>query len=371
MNMAPPITRISPDISLADLHKFDTIIDVRSPAEFADDHIPGAINLPVLNDQQRAEIGTIYKQINPFTAKRAGAALVAQNIAAHLQNSLQDKARDWQPLIYCWRGGQRSGAMAQIFSNIGWHSSVIDGGYKSYRRHVLDCLDHLPKQLSLMIVSGQTGTAKTHILRAASAKGAAIIDLERLACHRGSLLGGEPGQPQPTQRYFESQLCQALQQSAPGQTILIEAESNKIGNIHVPPAFWAAMRNAPTIRVTAPIDARVNFLQRDYAHMINQPEFIMPLLSKLTHRHSAKQLATWKDMIDRKDWPDFIKSLLETHYDPSYQRSGSARLARETGVVAATTLDHDDINRLAEAIMSKSASIATNKPAADSFKSDL
>jgi len=371
MNMAPPITRISPDISLADLHKFDTIIDVRSPAEFADDHIPGAINLPVLNDQQRAEIGTIYKQINPFTAKRAGAALVAQNIAAHLQNSLQDKARDWQPLIYCWRGGQRSGAMAQIFSNIGWHSSVIDGGYKSYRRHVLDCLDHLPKQLSLMIVSGQTGTAKTHILRAASAKGAAIIDLERLACHRGSLLGGEPGQPQPTQRYFESQLCQALQQSAPGQTILIEAESNKIGNIHVPPAFWAAMRNAPTIRVTAPIDARVNFLQRDYAHMINQPEFIMPLLSKLTHRHSAKQLATWKDMIDRKDWPDFIKSLLETHYDPSYQRSGSARLARETGVVAATTLDHDDINRLAEAIMSKSASIATNKPATDSFKSDL
>jgi len=371
MNMAPPITRISPDISLADLHKFDTIIDVRSPAEFVDDHIPGAINLPVLNDQQRAEIGTIYKQINPFTAKRAGAALVAQNIAAHLQNSLQDKARDWRPLIYCWRGGQRSGAMAQIFSNIGWHSSVIDGGYKSYRRHVLDCLDHLPKQLSLMIVSGQTGTAKTHILRAASAKGAAIIDLERLACHRGSLLGGEPGQPQPTQRYFESQLCQALQQSAPGQTILIEAESNKIGNIHVPPAFWAAMRNAPTIRVTAPIDARVNFLQRDYAHMVNQPEFIMPLLSKLTHRHSAKQLATWKDMIDRKDWPDFIKSLLETHYDPSYQRSGSARLARETGVVAATTLDHDDINRLAEAIMSKSASIATNKPATDSFKSDL
>ena len=369
--MAPPITRISPDISLADLHKFDTIIDVRSPAEFANDHIPGAINLPVLNDQQRAEIGTIYKQINPFTAKRAGAALVAQNIAVHLQSSLQDKPRDWRPLIYCWRGGQRSGAMAQIFSNIGWHSSVIDGGYKSYRRHVLDCLDHLPKQLSLMIVSGQTGTAKTHILRAASAKGAPIIDLERLACHRGSLLGSEPGQPQPTQRYFESQLCQVLQQCAPGQTILIEAESNKIGNIHVPPAFWAAMRNAPTIRVTAPIDARVNFLQRDYAHMVNQPEFIMPLLLKLTHRHSAKQLATWKDMIDRKDLPDFIKSLLETHYDPSYQRSGSARLARETGVVAATTLDHDDINRLAEAIMSKSASIATNKPAADSFKTDL
>ena len=298
--MSPPIIRISFDISHADIDKFDTIIDVRSPAEFADDHIPGAINLPVLNDQQRAEIGTIYKQINPFTAKRAGAAMVAQNIAMHLQNALQDKARDWRPLVYCWRGGQRSGAMAQIFRNIGWHSSVIDGGYKSYRRHVLDCLDHLSKQLSLIIVSGQTGTAKTRILRAASAKGASIIDLEKLACHRGSLLGSEPGQPQPSQRHFESQLCKALKQCAPGQPILVEAESNKIGNIHVPPSFWAAMRNAPTIRVTAPIDARVNFLQRDYAHMINHSELIMPLLLKLKHRHSAKQLAAWNQMIDAK-----------------------------------------------------------------------
>ena len=369
--MAPPIARISPDISLAEIDKFDTIIDVRSPAEFADDHIPGAINLPVLDDQQRAEIGTIHKQINPFSAKRTGAALVAQNIASHLQTTLQDKARDWRPLIYCWRGGQRSGAMAQIFSNIGWHSSVIDGGYKSYRRHVLDCLNHLPEQLSMMIVSGQTGTAKTHILRAASAKGSPIIDLEKLACHRGSLLGGEPGQPQPSQRYFESQLCQAIKQCTPGQTILVEAESNKIGDIHVPPAFWAAMRNAPTIRVTAPIDARVNFLQRDYAHMVNHPELIMPLLSKLKHRHSAKQLVAWNQMIDRKDWPNFIKSLLESHYDPSYQRSGSARLAREMGSVAATTLDDDDIDRLAEAIMSKSASMTGYKDVDDSLESDL
>ena len=369
--MAPPITRLSADTALADLDQFDTIIDVRSPAEFADDHIPGAINLPVLDDQQRAEIGTIYKQINPFTAKRAGAALVAQNIATHLQTRLQDKDRNWRPLIYCWRGGQRSGAMAQIFSNIGWHSNVIEGGYKSYRRHVLDCLDHLPGQLSLLIVSGQTGTAKTHILRAASIKGAQIIDLEQLACHRGSLLGSEPGHPQPTQRYFESQLCLALKHCDPAQTILVEAESNKIGNIHVPPALWAAMRNAPTIRVTAPIDARVNFLQRDYAHMVSNPDLIMPLLSKLRHRHSAKQLAAWNEMIDRKDWPDFIKSLLATHYDPSYQRSGSIRQARETGIVAATTLGADDIDRLADAIMTKSTSIGNDRPTATPVKTDL
>ena len=369
--MAPPITRLSADTGLADLDQFDTIIDVRSPAEFADDHIPGAINLPVLDDQQRAEIGTIYKQINPFTAKRAGAALVAQNIATHLQTRLQDKDRNWRPLIYCWRGGQRSGAMAQIFSNIGWHGNVIEGGYKSYRRHVLDCLDHLPGQLSLLIVSGQTGTAKTHILRAASIKGAQIIDLEKLACHRGSLLGREPGHLQPTQRYFESQLCLALKHCDPAQTILVEAESNKIGNIHVPPALWAVMRNAPTIRVTAPIDARVNFLQRDYAHMIRNPDLIMPLLSKLRYRHSATQLAAWNEMIDRKDWPEFVKSLLATHYDPSYQRSGSYRQARETSIVAATTLGADDIDRLADAIMTKSTSIDNGRPADTPVKTDL
>ena len=359
--MTPPVTRISIDISLADIDKFDTIIDVRSPSEFANDHIPKAINLPVLYDQQRSEIGTIYKQTSPFTAKREGAAMAAQNIAAHLQNSLRDKVRDWRPLVYCGRGGQRSGAMAQIFSNIGWHCSVIDGGYKSYRRHVLDCLDDLPKQLSLIILSGQTGTAKTHILRAASAKGAPVIDLEKLACHRGSLLGREPGQAQPSQRYFESRLCQLLKQYKTERTILVEAESNKIGNIHIPPSFWAAMRDATTIRVTAPINARINFLQRDYAHLIKNPEFIMPLLSKLKHRHSTKRLAEWNEMVIRKDWVGFVKSLLEKHYDPSYQLSGSVRLTHETAVVAATTLDFDDIERLADLIMSKLANVAVSK----------
>ena len=226
--MSPPITRVSSDISLAEADKFDTIIDVRSPAEFADDHIPGAINLPVLDDQQRSEIGVIYTQVNPFTAKKAGAALVAQNIAAHLQTSLQDKARDWRPLVYCWRGGHRSAAMAQIFSNIGWHSSVIEGGYKSYRRRVLDCLDHMPKQLSLIIVSGQTGTAKTHILRAAFLKGAPIIDLEKLASHRGSLLGGEPDQPQPSQRYFDRYFVVCLTNASPDNLYWSKLKATKL-----------------------------------------------------------------------------------------------------------------------------------------------
>ena len=369
--VAPPITRIEIDQALGDIETFDSIIDVRSPAEFADDHLPGAINLPVLDDQQRAEIGTLYKQIDPFTAKRAGAALVAQNIAMHLQTVLQGKDRNWRPLIYCWRGGQRSAAMAQIFANIGWHCGVVDGGYKAYRRHVLDCLDAIPPAISVVILSGQTGTAKTHILQAASKNGAQIIDLETLACHRGSLLGSEPDKPQPSQRLFESRLCQSLKSCDPQQHIFIEAESNKIGNIHVPPALWAAMRAAPSIRVTAPMAARVSFLQREYAHMIQNPAMIMPLLSKLKHRHSAAQLAAWSALIDQQDWHPFIESLLDAHYDPAYQRSGSARRANEASVMSATTLCTLDIDRLGHLLIEKSASIGTGKSNSPAAKTDL
>jgi tRNA 2-selenouridine synthase len=369
--MAPPINRIEIDKALGDFETFDTIIDVRSPAEFADDHLPRAINLPVLNNQQRAEIGAMHKQTDPFTAKRAGAALVAQNIAMHLQTVLQGKDRNWRPLIYCWRGGQRSAAMAQIFANIGWHCGVIDGGYKAYRRHVLDCLDSIPPTISVVILSGQTGTAKTHILQAASKKGAQIVDLETLACHRGSLLGREPNKPQPSQRLFESHLCQSLKNCDPQQHIFIEAESNKIGNIHVPPALWAAMHAAPSIRVTAPMKARVNFLQRDYAHMIQNPAVIMPLLSKLKHRHSATQLATWDALIDQQEWHPFIESLLDVHYDPAYQRSGSARRANEAGVISAATLNTADIDRLAHLLTERSASIGNGKSNSPATRTDL
>ena len=368
--VAPPIKRIEIDQALSGVETFDSIIDVRSPAEFADDHLPGTINLPVLDDQQRAEIGTLYKQVDPFTAKRAGAALVAQNIAMHLQTVLQGKDRNWRPLIYCWRGGQRSAAMAQIFANIGWRCGVVDGGYKAYRRHVLDCLDVIPPAISVVILSGQTGTAKTHILQAASKNGAQIVDLETLASHRGSLLGSEPDQPQPSQRLFESRLCQSLKTCDPQHHIFIEAESNKIGNIHVPPALWAAMRAAPSIRVTAPMTARVNFLKRDYAHMIQNPSMIMPLLAKLKHRHSAAQLNEWNALIDQQDWHHFIERLLDVHYDPAYQRSGSARRASEAGVMSATTLCTADIERLAQLLMRKSAVVCNDKSKSLAAKTD-
>ncbi len=345
--MSAPINRIDPNTSRANDTAFDSIIDVRSPSEFLSDHMPNAINLPVLDDGQRALIGTMYKNINPFEAKRAGAALIAQNIALHLQTKLVEKDRNWRPLIYCWRGGQRSGALAKIFSDIGWHSSIVNGGYKAYRKTVLDGLNDIPSQLRLILLSGPTGTAKTHILRAAAEKGVQVLDLEGLANHRGSLLGSEPGSLQPAQRLFESRLYSCLQAFDSTRSVFIEAESNKIGQIHIPSALWAAMRQAHRISITAPFAARVAFLQRDYRHIIENKDDLIELLSSLQQRYSADIFDKWHETIKNGDWDGFVKAILETHYDPSYARSSASRPLIDILSLTATQLDENDIMRLA------------------------
>ena len=153
--MSPPIKTTTDHLS----SNFSTIIDVRSPSEYANDHVPGAINMPVLNDIERAEVGTIYKQVGGFEAKRRGAALISRNISHILETKLVNAPRNFSPLIYCWRGGQRSGAMARILSEIGWKVTLLEGGYKTYRKRVLDGLDRIPATLRLIIFRGQTGTA--------------------------------------------------------------------------------------------------------------------------------------------------------------------------------------------------------------------
>ena len=226
----------------------------------------------------------------------------------------------------------------------------MKAGYKSYRKAVLDDLDHLPAKFRLIVLSGPTGTAKTHILRAAAENGLQVLDLEGLANHRGSLLGSEPGSPQPAQRLFESRLCAALQNFSPDRPIFIEAESNKIGQIHVPSALWASMRQASRVSLTAPIDARIAFLQRDYRHIIEQPDHLIELLAGLRQRYSAATFDLWETAIKAGDWHGFVHNLLETHYDPSYARSSASRPLTDILTLSATTLDDDDIGRLAKAL---------------------
>lgn len=341
--MSPPITRTSDWVS----QSFSMIIDVRSDSEYADDHIPGAVSMPVLNDAERAEVGTMYKQVGAFEAKRRGAALVSRNISQHLENRLADAPKDFAPLVYCWRGGQRSGAMARILSEIGWKVTLVDGGYKTYRKQVLDGLDEIPARLRPVILRGRTGTAKTRILRAAADLGAQVIDLEGLASHRGSLLGPEPGLDQPSQRLFESKLHDVMRQLDPARPVFIEAESNKVGACHVPPALWRAMRGAPAIQVTAPLEARVAFLLDDYQHVVAETARLDPLLQWVVERVGHETVGRWREAIGADDWHGFVTRVLEDHYDPAYDRSAAKRDHHDIDVLHTDKLDDKAVTDLA------------------------
>ena len=336
----------------------DTIIDVRSPAEFADDHIPGAINLPVLDDVERADIGTIYKQQSPFEARKLGAALTATNIARHLKAVLLTKPSSWQPLIYCWRGGHRSQSMAHILAEIGWRVSVLEGGYKSYRRQVMAALEDYPATMPpVVLLQGPTGCAKTHILQAVMRQKGQAIDLEALACHRGSLLGAEPDETQPSQRYFESLLYADLCKLTPSSAVLIEAESSRIGQCHIPCGLWRKMAQAPRIRISAPLAARIEFLKRDYPHlMTTQPNTdehggIAAIIAGMVHRHGHSVCDAWGQLAQSQQWDALIAALITEHYDPAYKKASLRSKGRELGVVEASVLDDAAFCNLAGSVM--------------------
>ena len=255
-------------VGLDRLDEFDTIIDVRSPAEFAEDHIPGAINCPVLDDEERVRVGTLYKQVSPFEAKKVGAALVSRNIARHIETHFLSKPKSWKPLIYCWRGGQRSGAMTVVLGQIGWGARRLEGGYKTFRQGVLEALDALPPKLRFNILCGPTGSAKTALLDALAAEGAQVLDLEGLACHRGSVLGGAPNTNQPGQKAFETRLWSALRGFDPARPVWAESESRRVGRLHVPGVLFECLRDGECTLVQAPLEARVDHLLERYADLI-------------------------------------------------------------------------------------------------------
>lgn len=307
--------------SLAELGEFDEIIDVRSPAEFADDHIPGASNCPVLDNEQRARIGTLYVQVSPFEARKVGAALVAANIARHLEQRFLDRPRTWRPLIYCWRGGQRSGAMVTIFRAIGWNAAQLEGGYRTYRRNVVAELVDLPARFSFHVLSGPTGSGKTSVLHALAALGEQVLDLEALACHKGSVLGVLPETPQPSQKAFESSIAYVLRGFDPARPVYVEAESRKIGKLRVTDELLAGIRAGHCFEIDAPLPARVDYLLTDYAYFLAQPEWLKQRLDSLRELHSKETLANWHRLIDAGEWRQLVHELLSQHYDPHYRRS--------------------------------------------------
>jgi tRNA 2-selenouridine synthase len=334
---------------LSQIGEFDEIIDVRTPSEFAEDHIPGAINCPVFSDEERIIVGTLYKQVSPFEARKVGAALVAKNIAHHLQTCFKDHPKSWRPVIYCWRGGQRSGAMSIILSQVGWSAHKLDGGYKTYRRYVLDQLEILPQNFTWRVICGPTGSGKSHLLDALSENGRQVLDLEFLAQHRGSLLGRLPGCAQPSQKSFDSALLLALQKLDPAQPVYVEAESNKIGLITLPPALVAAMHAGECYLVETALAARVQGLLEDYQHYVDNPALLISHLQPLHRFHGEKQLQHWIALINDGEVAAMVGELLTLHYDPSYLRATSKHYANLPGArhVPLTDLSADALNAVA------------------------
>ncbi len=343
--------------TVAQLAEFDAIIDARSPGEFAEDRLPGAISLPVLDDEQRARVGTLYKQVSAFEAKKLGAALVSKNIARHIEQHLLDKPKTWRPLVYCWRGGQRSGAFSHILREIGWDAQRLQGGYKAWRRHVIEQLDLLPPSFRFRVVSGATGSGKSRLLEAIAARGGQVLHLEELAAHKGSVLGSLPDTPQPAQKGFESQLLAALTALDPARPVFVEAESRKIGRLQVPDALLAAIRGAPGLRIEAPLAARVEFLLRDYDYAVADPAWLVERLGHLRGLQSNETLARWQTLIAAGAFPVLVEELLTQHYDPLYQRSQAHNYDSFSAATRYTTeqLDAASLDRLAEEILAASS----------------
>jgi tRNA 2-selenouridine synthase len=312
--------------SLQDIlaHGRDDVIDVRSPAEFAEDHIPGAINLPVLDNEERAQVGTMYVQDSPFRARKLGAALVFRNAANHIENSLSHHDGGWKPLVYCWRGGQRSGSFSWMLQQIGWRADLVEGGYQSYRRLVKSYLYDQPLPFRLIALDGYTGSAKTDILQRVAALGGQVLDLEGLANHRGSLLGAMRT-PQPSQKGFETALASALVQMDPARPVLVEAESSKVGARIIPPSLWSAMKQASRIEVTAPVAARCRYLTQVYEDILSDAARLREKLGRLRGQRANAVIDHWFALIDAGDKPALTQALMQDHYDPSYQKSRSSK----------------------------------------------
>lgn len=333
---------------------YSEIIDVRSSSEFAEDCIPGAINLPVLNDAERAEIGTIYKQFSPFQARKIGAAIVAKNISQHLNEHFANKDKNYQPLIYCWRGGQRSASLAIVLSQIGWRVTLLEGGYKTYRSYVRQQLEDLPPKFNYKVLCGLAGSGKTHILRKMRQRGFQVLDLEALANHRGSLLGEEwknKPSPQPPQKYFETQLLLELQRFNPQETVWIESESSKIGQVYLPQSLCKRMKQSSCIEIKLPFSARVEFLLQEYPHLINNPEILKIKLEKLKSSCGWKKIVQWYHMIDNQDWESLVKDMLESHYDPTYIKSMEVNFHQIESSISLVDLSHRSIDNWLDSLV--------------------
>lgn len=321
-----PAAKPTVEMHASVLTGFDAVLDARTLEEFTEDHVPGAISAPVLDGGERAQVGTLYRH-SPFEARRIGAALVAKNIARMLETLFATQPRTWRPLVYCWRGGKRSAALAHILREVGWGAKTLEGGYKSYRRFVVEELARAAPKLRYRVVHGATGSGKSRLLHALHEAGAQVLDLEELAAHRGSVLGSLPHRPQPSQKMFESLLLQAISRMDAGRPVFVEAESRKIGQLQVPGPLIESMRAADCVVLETPLPVRVALLMDEYRHFFADKPLLDAQLDCLVAMHGREKIEAWKTLAREGSWPALVERLLDEHYDPAYRRSASRNFA--------------------------------------------
>ena len=349
---------------------FSHVIDVRSPSEYAHDHIPGAINLPVLNDAERAKVGTIYVQESRFLARKVGAAMVARNTASHLEGPLAGFDGTFHPAIYCWRGGLRSNSFASMLTQIGWRVAVLDGGYRTYRRLIVQAVQEQPPPAPLLVLDGNTGTAKTDILKILRTKGAQTIDLEALANHRGSVFGKQPG-GQPSQKAFEGALAKAYATLDPTRPVWVEAESSRIGSLYLPPPLWGALSKAPRIIVDAPLEARVQYLSVAYKSILDNTSEMVETLRSLVSLQGHERVSAWITLIESGQTRPLLEGLLSHHYDPRYAKSRTKRASTFCQQLPLKALGPEDQNQAAERLLELEQDLLGAGSASDLSVTDL
>jgi tRNA 2-selenouridine synthase len=271
-----------------------------------------------LNNEERIVIGTLYKQVGPFEAKKKGAGLVAANIAKHIQKHVIELPKDWQPLVYCWRGGKRSGSLALILGQIGFKVAIIEGGYKAFRSVLVADIPELAERLSWRVICGPTGSGKTRLLHCLKEQGAQVLDLEGLANHRSSVLGIIPGAAQPSQKHFDTLLWNELRNMTPERPVYVESESRKVGNLAVPESLILAMRSSPCFQLTLTDEERVKLLLEDYDFFVKDPALFSQRLDALVAIRGKQVVDDWQAKIKKGQIEDVVRELLTLHYDPTY-----------------------------------------------------
>ena len=332
---------------------FSTIIDARSEDEYELDHLPCAVNWPSLNNQERVFVGTMYKRIGAFEAQKHGAAMVAANIARHIQREVLELPKNWQPLIYCWRGGKRSGSLSLVLGQIGFKVNLIEGGYKAFRTAIVQDIPKRVAPLQFKVISGPTGSGKTRLLHALAAEGAQVLDLEDLACHRSSVLGHIPGQPQPSQKRFDTLVWQALRSFDPMRPVFVESESRKVGNVSIPESLMLAMRDSPCFELQLCLDERVDLLLEDYKFFVDDHALFCHRLDALLAIRGKVVVEAWKTQVHNGHIDQVVRELLVLHYDPTYASSmvrNFTQGAKATACVA-DNRHAESLRKVAQAIL--------------------